>query len=146
MGAGVTNLLHGLPPIVGRAEAVIAPTCKALWTDSAYFHKGATGLATLGGKAVAAGGDIAHGTTAVVGQRAYGLLSLGGVNGDQASSHHHSPQPQRLRADGRALMREWVGHGSAGDGRKGRGLIHLYPKRQFQGTWKNVSTGDQGLS
>lgn len=67
MGTGVANFLHGLPPIVGRAETVAAPTRKALRTDSAYFHKGATGVPTLSGKAVAAGGHMAHGATAVVG-------------------------------------------------------------------------------
>lgn len=83
----IANLLHGLPLIAGRAEAVIALTCKALRTGSAYFHKGTTGVAALGGKAVAAGSDMAHGTAAMVGQRSYGLLGPGRVHCDQASSH-----------------------------------------------------------
>ncbi len=94
LGADIANLLHGLPPIVGRAEAVIAPTHKALWTDPAHFHQGAAGIATLGGKAVATGGHVARGATAVVGQRSYGLPGLGGMDGDQARSHQHNQRPQ----------------------------------------------------
>lgn len=143
LGAGVANLLHGLPLIVGRAEAVIAPTHKALWTDSAYFHKGATGIATLGGKAVAAGGHIARGATAVVGQRSYGLLGLGGMERDEASSHQHSQRPQWLRADGRALMREWVEHGGGGDWKKGRGSHTGLAEEPISGNPEKAGTADQ---
>ncbi|MXY63593.1 MAG: ankyrin repeat domain-containing protein [Synechococcus sp. SB0665_bin_28] len=76
---------------------------------------------------------MAHGATAVVGQRSYRLLRLGGMDRGQASSRQRSQQPQWWRADGRALLREWVGHGSAGDGREAGGLIHRFtPRANFR--------------
>ena len=125
LGAGIANLLHGLPLIVGRTEAVIAPTRKALWTDSAHLHKGATGIATLGGKAVAAGGDVAGGATAVVGQRSYGLLPGrdGSWSGKQPSTQPTAPMVEGRRKSAAAGV-DWAWE--RGGWGKGRGLIHLF--------------------
>jgi len=96
LGTGIANLLHGLPSIAGRAEAVIAPSRKALWTAMAYFDNGATGSAVLGGKAVTTGGGsgITRGTKTVTGHRSYGLLGLGGMDRGRANSHQNSQRPQ----------------------------------------------------
>lgn len=99
LGAGIANLLHGLPPIVGRAEAVIAPTREALWTDSAHFHKGATGIAALGGKAVAAGGHVARGAAAC--SRATVVRAAGPERGGSWPGKQPSTQPTAPTAEGR---------------------------------------------